>query len=631
MNTRPRGLRRSRFPRLGLPLLLFSTAAVAGAGDLDPTFGTGGRVFFNIVNVVEASTSIAQQGDGKLLIGRWVYYWPSTEDLSVVRLNSNGSLDAGFDGDGRTGVDLGSMEGSTRAVLALRDGRVIAAGRVAGYEDQSSSRFGVVRYAADGAVDRTFGSSGVNIESFGATHASIEAIVEQPDDRLVGAGYISAPGQPQHIDMLVVRFNADGSIDTTFGDAGRLAVDFSLAARDDAAQALVLQPDGKLVVAGYAFDASNARKIAILRLTPSGQPDATFGVNGRAEIPQSGTTRTAKAALQLQTDGRILLAAQDIDTDLEECTGFVARLNPDGSTDPSFGGGGIAGLSLGPCAMAGGSALAVEPGGAIVLANTAGTPFSYGPADIRVARVTALGEFDDTFGINGTAIVDMGDGWAESRVAPDIGVSMVLQSDGRIALTASDQFDWDVGGNYFVVARLLASGRSAGLIGLTETYIGVDEPAGSATFIVRRTGGAAGAVSVDFATSDDTASGGADFTRASGTLTWMDGETANKTITITVADDSVSEGNEYLELALSNPTGGASLTTSRAFINIFDDEPPPPAPPPNPSPGNPASGGSGGGGVGWVLILVLAVALVYRRALKSAARAHTGPSGRFSL
>ena len=570
---------------------------------------------------------MVQQRDGKLLIGRWVYYWPTIEDLSVVRLTPDGRLDPTFGGDGLTGIDLGDMEGATRAVVQLADGRVVAAGRVSTDLDGTATRFGLARYLQNGAVDPSFGIRGAVIESLGATHASINALVELPDGRLVVAGGVTAPTGTH--DMVVARFSANGPLDSTFGTSGKLVVDFSGVALDDAAHALVLQPDGKLVAAGYAFDANGSRKLAVLRLTPDGSLDATFGRNGLVTVDAPGASRSAKVALQLQSDGRLALTGQSEDTATEACSAVVASLNPDGSADVTFGGSGVVNLPLGQCAWEGGSSIAVEPSGAIIVGNTTGTPFIFSPADVRVARLTATGLLDDSFGVNGSTVIDMGLSGTNSRVDPNVGVSLVRHTDGRISVAASDQFDWDYGGNYFVIARLLASGSSAGLIGLTETYVGVDESTGSAAFIVRRTGGAAGAVSVDFATLNDTASGGVDFTVASGTLTWVDGETADKTITIAIADDSVSEGTEYLQLTLSNPTGGANLTTNQALLNIIDNESPPPAPPPSPSPGNPTSGG--GGGVGWVLILVLAGVLAYRRTLMSAAREHTGPSGRFSI
>jgi uncharacterized delta-60 repeat protein len=598
--------RSSRTARLALPLaVLVAGVAAAGPGDLDPDFGTAGRVFFSETNVFEAATAIAQQQDGKLLVGRWVYYYPSTEDLSVIRYLPDGRLDPGFDGDGRTGVDLGGIEGSTRAVIQLRDGRIIAAGRIAGYEDDSSSQIGIVRYAATGAVDRTFGHSGVVTGSFGAAHASIEAVVEQPDRRLIGAGFVGTAGEPRQYDMLIVRLEANGSPDPSFGVAGKLIVDFSTATTDAWINAVALQPDGKAVAAGVAYDAAGTQQLAVLRVAADGQPDPTFGMNGRITIALDDQAPPVQVALQLQGDGRILLAAQDYDDSEQACVGFVARLNADGSPDLAFGQSGFANLPLGPCGYSASSALAVEPGGAIVFANTARASLS---SDVLVARLTPAGSLDGTFGVNGTTTVVIASDQVAWSVDPSVGVAMVLQSDGAIALSASDQFDWEGGGDAFMVARLRANGDSPGLIGFLDYFTSVVEDAGSATLRVRRTGGASGAVSANYAMAGQSTGGLPNHINASGTLSWADGDASEKSIVIATVDDAIYEGDEWLGIELAISAGGAQLAFKRAALLISDNEPAPPSPPaPAPTPGSPGYGG--GGALGALLALALVAAL----------------------
>jgi hypothetical protein len=261
----------------------------------------------------------------------------------------------------------------------------------------------------------------------------------------------------------------------------------------------------------------------------------------------------------------------------------------------------------------------------VIVANAAVTAAGdFAPIDITVMRLTASGQLDATFGVNGLAIVDVGTNGSD--------ISLVRQSDGKMVVATSEPFDWDGGGNFFGVARLLASGSSAGQIGFGATYAQPDETAGGVSLSVRRIGGSSGGVSLDFATEDGSARGGEDFTAASGTLTWMDGESADKTITIAIADDSVGEGTEYLVLRLSGAIGGSSLTRDTAFINILDDEPAPPTLPepfPSPAPGSGAAGG--GGGWGWLSMLVLAAALLRRAVFSSAARESAHRSGCLAL
>jgi uncharacterized delta-60 repeat protein len=586
-------------------------AAIANPGDLDPSFGSAGRVFIDIPEHIEAATAIVQARDGKLLIGRWVYNFPPADDFSVMRLRTDGTLDPTFDGDGRTFVELGSPRGVTRTVLELASGRIIAAGHVTDVNGFLLA-FGLVRFEASGAIDPSFGVNGVVQGKFGGDVGSIEGVVEQPDGRLVAAGYLQ--GADGKCDMVIVRFDPTGALDPTFGTNGMLRIDFFAAGQDDIGLELVQQADGKLVVAGRALDASGVRRLALLRLTSDGALDATFGDAGRVALDVPDVAR-ADVSLRDQGDGKLVIAGQTR-TRAGDCDSAIARLNPDGSPDATFDGDGMAQLPLGSCYAEGASTLALEPDGAVVIANTF-YPQAY-PSDVRIARLTPAGELDHAFGNAGTGIVEMGSGAWGSRVDASIGACMVRQSDGRIVLAASDQFDWDFGGTFFMVARLLASGSSAGMIGFATDVVVVDEAPTTATVTIRRTGGATGAVSVDFATVAEpvvNTADAADYTPVSGTLTWEDGDASDRTITIHITDDSQAEGGEVIGVVLSG-AGGAPLATDHMSIIIQDDEPPPP-PRPRPDVTAPPGSTDGGGAFDWLLLVGLAgaaaVSIVRRR------------------
>lgn len=587
-----------------------NAAAIANPGDLDPSFGTAGRVFIDVFDHVEAATAIVQARDGKLLVGRWVYNFPAADDFSVMRLRTDGTLDPTFDADGRTFVELGSPRGVTRTVLELASGRIIAAGQVTDANGFLQG-FGLVRFEATGAIDSSFGVNGVVQGKFGGDVGSIEGVVEQPDGRLVAAGYVQ--GADGKCDMVIVRFDPTGSLDPTFGTNGMLRVDFFAAGQDDIGLELVQQADGKLVVAGRAFDASGVRRLALLRLTSDGSLDATFGDGGRVALDVPDVAR-AEVSLRDRGDGKLVIAGQTR-TQAEDCGAVIARLNADGSPDTTFGGDSMVQLPLGSCYAEGASTLVLEPDGAVVIANTF-SPQAY-PSDVKIARLTPAGERDLAFGNEGTALVEMGLAQWSSHVDASIGACMVRQSDGRIVLAASDQFDWDFGGTFFMVARLLASGSSAGMIGFTTNYIFVDEASTTATVTIRRTGGAAGAASVDFATVAEpvvNTADAADYTPVSGTLTWEDGDASDRTITIHITDDSQSEGGEVIGLVLSG--GGTPLATDHLSIIIQDDEPPPP-PRPRPDVTAPPRSTGGGGAFDWLLLVGLAgaaaVSIVRRR------------------
>jgi len=603
-------------------LLMPAAIACAASGDVDPSFGVAGRVVFGASNTFAGATSVAQQRDGKLLIGRWVYYWASNEDFSVVRLMPDGRRDPTFGRDGVATFPLAGEQGVTIAVVQLANGNIVAAGRTATEFDSFTTALGLVRYQPDGSIDRAFGAAGKVTTTFGAAKASASALLEQPDGRLVVAGrVIDSQGTS---DLLIARFNANGTPDTTFGTLGSLVLDVGGARADDSAQALVLQPDGKLVAAGYATGTSGTYAV-LLRLMPTGGLDTTFGESGVARpgvadvaIPGRGI---GGVALQLQGDGKLVMAAHALGPG-DACASVIARLNADASADLSFGDSGRVSVPDAGCLWGGRSTLIVEPGGTIVIGKIAASSAGGYASDIAVTRLTAAGELDAAFGTNGTAFVDVGDGSQDSSADASFGVDVLRQPDGRLVVVASDAFDWDFGGMYFVVARLLASGDSPGLIGIEGyNYFQVDESAGSATFNVRRSGGTAGPVSVEFATTPDPTEL---LAPVSGTLTWGDRETGAKTITIPFADDTTwHQCCMSVYLTLSNPSGGAALTTTSGALYILENDAAPPPPQPPPTFAAPASSGGGTTG-GWTLLALLMALLVRRTALLAPERLLSG-------
>ena len=143
------------------------------------------------------------------------------------------------------------------------------------------------------------------------------------------------------------------------------------------------------------------------------------------------------------------------------------------------------------------------------------------------------------------------------------------------------------------------------MIGFKNPIGLVRETQPSASVVVQRTGGRAGTVSVDFATSDRSAVGGNDYSPNSGTLTWLDGDMTDKVITIAILGDSIVESTESLGVTLSNPTGGAFLATSRSGVDIENYFPLPPAAAASPPAGSASRDNSGGGAVDWASIVLL--------------------------
>lgn len=310
-----------------------------------------------------------------------------------------------YHGNGALDTSFGSggrvttETGEAQAVVLQPDGKLVAAGRTGG---AGGTDIALVRYNPDGTLDTTFGIGGLVTTDFAAGNDRGWGLVLEPDGRLVAAGRTTAGGT---WDFALVRYRPDGTLDPTFGSGGRVITDF--AGGSDEAYALVRQPDGKLVAGGSC-------KLA--RYNHDGSLDASFGSGGKVTTPFSGCYYTP---LALQSDGKLLT------------TGFspgaggavqfgVARYNADGTQDSEFGSGGIVPSDFEVLG------LAIQPDGKLI---TAGTKWGTTNLDIGVARFSSDGVPDIGFGSGGIVTIDSG--------SHDLANEALLQPDGRIVTAGS--------------------------------------------------------------------------------------------------------------------------------------------------------------------------------------------------
>src|SRR5881397_614046 len=198
-----------------------------------------------------------------------------------------GSLDSTFGAGGKTTTSFGTGSADIYALVLQPDGKLVAAG-----SDVSQSAFALVRYNANGSLDPTFGMSGTASTPIGIDTSGASALVLQSDGKLVAA------------DFAVVRYNTNGSLDATFGAGGKVTT--SIGSDEDDAYALALQPDGKLVAAGVTLNGFRW-DFALVRYNTNGSLDTTFGTGGTVTTP-IGTGDNSVSALVLQSDGKLVAA-----------------------------------------------------------------------------------------------------------------------------------------------------------------------------------------------------------------------------------------------------------------------------------------------------------------------------------
>jgi uncharacterized delta-60 repeat protein len=306
--------------------------------------------------------------------------------LAMILLSSQPHPSQAADGDldksfGNGGIVLTGFDTQVNANGAFSEGRTVAIqadGKIAaGGETDHNGRTmdaALARYNPDGSLDATFGSGGKVITT---NTLGLDVIAIQSDGKIVAASQRE-----------LLRYTTDGSLDAGFGSGGRAATGGALV------RALALQPDGKIIAGGEtSLDGGASLVFAVLRFNPDGRPDAGFGTGGEALADFPGHA-SGISSLALQPDGNIIAAGSGQLPGM----GFaaMARFNPDGSLDATFGVSGLVTRQAGPSVLA----LAVRDGGAILAIGRVSPP---GDVLFGVARYNSDGSPDSAFGNGGVA------------------------------------------------------------------------------------------------------------------------------------------------------------------------------------------------------------------------------------
>jgi len=320
-----------------------------------------------------------------------------------------GQLDPSFGGDGKVTTDFNSQAGAN--ALALQDGKLVAAGF--GWNG-STVDFALARYRQDGTLDRSFGTGGRVTTDFGAGEQAT-ALVVQPDGKLVAAGFAS---NDTGGDFALARYRPNGTLDPTFGTGGKVTTDFAGGA--DGAMALVVQADGKLVVAGSATVGTNGN-FALARLRPNGTLDPTFGTGGIVIVDIGGSFDQINALVA--KDGRVVAAGFTFADDFASGNFALARFRPNGTLDPTFGTGGTVTTDV---------AGSFDEADALILQDgkliAGGTSFTGTTSDFALARYRSNGTLDPTFGTGGTVTTDISGG----VLGGDDLINALVIQDGRL-------------------------------------------------------------------------------------------------------------------------------------------------------------------------------------------------------
>lgn len=358
-----------------------------------------------LITVVSASFdeahAMAIQPDGKIVVAG-----SCGNDVCAVRHNADGSLDVSFNGTGSvTFRPVGTTGGIGNAVAIQSDGKIVIGGWCIN-SSPVAPRFCALRYNANGSLDSGFNGSGQVITDAGGSDNRANAIAMQGDGKIVLAGTCAQS-------FCAVRYNADGSLDTTFNVTGKVVTP-----NTGDANALTVQADGKIVLAGSCRNVSGS---CVARYNANGTLDTGF--NGTGTL--AGVAIGYVQAVAIQADGKIVLAGG--------CVGFcAARLHANGSVDSGFNGTGVSASNL-SAGVNGARALAIQADGRMLLAGFCRDASNRD--DFCVLRYNTDGSLDSSFNasnisLRGTAVTPVGS-------LNDIAYAAAIQTDGKILLAGT--------------------------------------------------------------------------------------------------------------------------------------------------------------------------------------------------
>ncbi|MBI2723023.1 MAG: T9SS type A sorting domain-containing protein [Bacteroidetes bacterium] len=387
-------------------IILLLLSAVFNAqvpGDLDNTFGTGGIVKPVIGTGKNRANSVVVQNDGKLLVGGSNYIGPAA-DFLVSRYNTDGSLDNTFGTGGYSQIDINNSGDLAYSLVLQTDGKILVGGST-GTGGSVDGNFALCRLNANGSLDNSFGVGGKVITSLGPNSDIILSLTIQPDNKIVAVGFTYGA---QNTDFAMARYNADGTLDAGFGMAGLVTTTVSVA--DDIASSVILQPDGKLVVGGY-YRNGTYDDCVLIRYNINGTIDNTYGVNGKTLISFSNFNDYLQDMV-LQTDGKIVVAGSH--TSSGSFSNFaLARVNTNGTLDTSFGVNGKITYGI-TQTISGASSVLIQPDGKIIASGASSVNATF---DFCIRRYNSDGSADNTFGVQGKVMTPVGNSTDEIMAA----------------------------------------------------------------------------------------------------------------------------------------------------------------------------------------------------------------------
>jgi len=425
-------------------LPLWNSPIIAAApGDFDTTFDTDGKTTTDFSGIDDIAYALAIQTNGKIILAGKTLN--STDDFGVVRYNTNGSLDTSFDTDGKATTAVGTGFDLANSIVIQTDGKIVVGGFMS---TLNGDNFALVRYNTDGSLDTSFDGDGKAITDFSNGDDAILSLALQTDGKIVAAGFAST-GLKANVGL--ARYNTDGSLDTSFDTDGKATL--SISSGNDVAGDIVLQTNGQIVVAGVTGNNPVDTDVFIARFNSTGLLDTGYGAGGRTVTDFSSSTDGANA-LVIQLDGKALVAGYTGSTLNQDFA--LARYDINGNPDTTFNGTGKLTTVLG-----GGLDVAEDVfvfGNGVIV--TVGRTDNGSHTDFAIVEYLQSGALNTSFGMGGIVKSQIGS-------FDDRANALAVQSDNLLVVAGGSfngsAFDFAVA-RYIQFAPTAAVGKISGHI-----------------------------------------------------------------------------------------------------------------------------------------------------------------------
>ncbi len=311
---------------LTILLLTYNVKSTLAQEIIDNNFGNNGTEIPQLKAINYGFWSLSLQRDHKIIVTGWAYTdEESPSDISLIRLLENGEWDSSFNATGLFSIGNGTWEDAYSSAIQS-DGKILIAGR---YFNGSSWDFIIVRFNEDGSLDSSFNNRGYFTKDFFGKDDRCFSIDIQSDGKIVACGF----AEFFNWDLAVIRLNIDGAIDSTFGNNGSKII--NIGSYNDVAFSIKTQHDGKIIVCGWTY-IFGSWDFAIVRLNSDGSLDKTFASSGIVTTDYHHLYNTAHS-VTIQSNGKYIAAGYTYKPGFSDSDIMLVRYNNDGSIDRTFG------------------------------------------------------------------------------------------------------------------------------------------------------------------------------------------------------------------------------------------------------------------------------------------------------